>query len=114
MSTISPSEVRIEFLSTQYTGPIEAWEVRDGDTGDVKCSIDIKSPLKACLDESASAGSNSYAIYGVWPGGSWGPKRYSISGLQHERKLLSLPLVDVKMSLIFKINFFDTHHIMCL
>ncbi len=48
--TISQSEVGIEVLSTQYTGPIEAWEVRDGDTGEVKCSIDIKAPLKACLD----------------------------------------------------------------
>ncbi len=66
----------------QYTGPIEAWEVRDQNTGDVKCSIDIKAPLKACLDENASAGSNSYAIYGVWPGGLWGPKRFSISGLR--------------------------------
>ncbi len=85
LSTISPADVRIEVLSSQYTGPIEAWEVRDGDTGEMKCSIDIKSPLKACFDENASAGSNSCAIYGVWPGGSWGPKRYSISGLQQDR-----------------------------
>ncbi len=83
--TLSPSEVGIEVLSTQYTGPIEAWEVRDRNTGDVKCSINITAPLKMCVDESASAGTNSYAIYGVWPGGSWGPKTFAINGLQQDR-----------------------------
>ncbi len=82
---LSPSEVGVEVLSTQYTGPIDTWEVRDGNTGDVKCSINISAPLKLCLDESASAGPNSYAIYGVWPGGSWGPKTFSINGLQQDR-----------------------------
>ncbi len=107
MFTISPSEVGIEVLSTQYTGPIEAWEVRDQNTGDVKCSIDIKAPLKACLDENASAGSNSYAIYGVWPGGLWGPKRFSISGLHQDRKLLSLPLVELKIPWLLEIVILD-------
>ncbi len=82
---LSPSEVGVEVLSTQYTGPIDTWEVRNGNTGVVKCSINISAPLKLCLDESASAGPNSYAIYGVWPGGSWGPKTFSTIGLQQDR-----------------------------
>ncbi len=59
--------------------------MRDRNTGDVKCSINITAPLKVCVDENASAGSNSYAIYGVWPGGSWGPKTFTINGLQQDR-----------------------------
>ncbi len=71
--------------------------MRDRNTGDVKCSINTTAPLKMCVDESASSGSNSYAIYGVWHGGSWGPKTFAISGLQQDRTYFFNITTDFKI-----------------
>ncbi len=45
----------VELFTAQYTGPITTWEARDQETGVVKCSFSVDSPLKDCIDGSASA-----------------------------------------------------------
>ncbi len=66
MFVLSQSEIGVEFLPAQYIGPITAWEVRDQGTGAVKCSFSVNSPLKDCIDENASAGSNNYGLYSAF------------------------------------------------
>ncbi len=84
MFVLSQSEIAVELLTAQYIGPITTWEVRDQGSGAVKCSFSVNSPLKDCIDENASAGSNNYGLYGVWPGGEWGPKQFTMSGLSQD------------------------------
>ncbi len=84
---LSRSEIAIELIASELANSMTTWEVRDAATGEVKCTMDTRMKSLGCVDVKAVRGRNSYAIYGIWWGGSVGPYSYGIDGLQHDRTL---------------------------
>ncbi len=86
-SRLSRTEIAIELLTSEFANSMKTWEVRDAGTGEVKCTMDTRMKSMVCVDVEAVRGRNNYAIYGIWWGGSVGPKTYGLDGLQHDRTL---------------------------
>ncbi len=84
---LSRTEIAIELFATELANSMKTWEVRDAATGEVKCTMDTRMTSLGCIDVKAVRGRNNYAVYGIWWGGSFGPKNYGLDGLHHDRML---------------------------
>ncbi len=87
MVRLSRTEIAIELIASELANSMKTWEVRDAATGEVKCTMDTRMTSMGCIDVKAARGRNNYAVYGIWWGGSFGPEKYGLDGLRHDRTL---------------------------